>query len=204
MFSGTMTDTNFELLVKANCAATALECATEISILNFWQRPNEQWQHAWCSNVNFEFLAKAKCGHWPALCHATEALSLCLLLPCSEAVDQPWVLCLAAWLASLQSLLLGEIAKNSSILGVCLENTPTTSVLPVITPVYSCVLVPPLRLLTTWYAACVHSSMVWWLIVWLPASLRQFNLIWNPPFYAFLKRDNKVWVECKQWSARSG
>jgi len=38
--------TNFEFLVKANCAATALECATEISILNFWQRPNEQRQHA--------------------------------------------------------------------------------------------------------------------------------------------------------------
>jgi len=37
--------TNFEFLVKANCAATALECATEISILNFWQRPNEQRQH---------------------------------------------------------------------------------------------------------------------------------------------------------------
>jgi len=65
-----------------------------MSILIFWQRPS------------------VATGQPYAMRQSAEALSLCLQLPCSEAVDQPWVLRLAAWLASLQPLLLGEIAKT--------------------------------------------------------------------------------------------
>jgi hypothetical protein len=75
-----------------------------------------------CSNVNFEFLADAKCGHLLAFCHAAEIFSLCFLLPCGWAADQPWVLCLAAWLACLpaclQSLLLGKLLKLICIGGL--------------------------------------------------------------------------------------
>jgi len=65
-----------------------------MSILIFWQRPS------------------VATGQPYAMRQSAEALSLCLQLPCSEAVDQPWVLRLAAWLASLQSLLQGKIAKT--------------------------------------------------------------------------------------------
>uniref|UniRef100_A0A0A9B659 Uncharacterized protein n=1 Tax=Arundo donax TaxID=35708 RepID=A0A0A9B659_ARUDO len=66
------------------------------------------------SGINFEFLAKAigawgsistckimciflaKYSHWPALCHAAQLVSLCLLLTCGVAAGRPLVLCHAA------------------------------------------------------------------------------------------------------------
>jgi hypothetical protein len=68
--------------------------AVRISILNFWQRPS------------------VATGQLYAMRQRLSGLSLCLLFPCGGAVDQPWLLCLAAWLARRQSLLLGEIVKT--------------------------------------------------------------------------------------------
>jgi hypothetical protein len=70
-------------------------CAVQMSILIFWQS------------------CRGQVCHRLALCHAAEIFSLCFLLPCGWAPDQPWVRCLAAWLVCLPAVTLTkEIAKT--------------------------------------------------------------------------------------------
>ena len=143
-----------------------------------------------CSNINFElFSLKAKCDHWPTLCHVAEFLSLCLLLPCGGAADRPLVLCHAAWLASLQ--LLGKIAKTHLHWGFVLK-TPTTSVLPVITPVlFLRVKLPPNAVdhMVCCLRAFEHDMMAFSVTSYVFGT-NQSDL--EPPFNAFFKRDTKV------------
>jgi len=75
-----------------------------------------------------------------------------------------------------------KIAKTHLWKGIC-QNTPTTSIFVFYTCSSTFGVLPPLRPLTTWRAACVASNMAWSLLVWLLAS--PYHLTWpSTPLFA--------------------